>query len=440
MATKVWLGGAVDIAQVDTVTIGGTWAQGDTVTLTIGSNDLTVTVGSSTATSSVASILSAAVNASSKTDNLQGDETRNVGGQQIPEFTEVTGSASGSVVTIEADTRGIPFTLSESVSSSSGTAEATTDTSSTGANHFDNADNWSTGTVPTHSDDIVFQSNEIDCLYGLDQTATSNVTLQVDASYTGNIGLPEYNDTGYDEYRESHLKIQFSNAERSIVIGEGVGGGSSRIRLRADSSSNPKVLIALTGVAAANSLGAVDIVGGGSDMEVSIRQGSLSLSANSADSTAVKKLEVTHTTQVGGDAIVFIGNNASVNELDKSGGQVTFINTKSSSTVSTLTNRAGLVEFNGAGQVTTLKIEGGELRYHSTGTVTNTTLDGSGVIDLSRDLRTKIFANPVERYSDSSRFLDPNKVVSNLQIDNNEITDLSSLAIGRNIRITRANL
>ena len=38
----------------------------------------------------------------------------------------------------------------------------------TGPHHWDNANNWDTGSIPANSDDIVFENNDVDCLYGLD--------------------------------------------------------------------------------------------------------------------------------------------------------------------------------------------------------------------------------------------------------------------------------
>jgi hypothetical protein len=436
MAVTIWTGGAVGIAQVDTVTISGTWTAADTVTLTINGNDLVVTVDTPTATASVASALSAAVNASGKTDGLAGTETRNLGGQQIPEFTEVEASVSGSVVTIEAKTRGIPFTMTDdSSTASTGTTAQTTATAATGPNHYDNAENWSTGAVPVSSDAIIFQQNEIDCLYGLSQSAVTNVTMQIDASYTGNIGLPTRNENGYEEYRPRHLDINFSNAERSVVIGEGPGGGSSRINIDAD-TSDPKVVIWLTGPAEANAKGAIDFIGGNTATDISIRRGSLSLATDSDKSATVRELEVTYDVQRTADAEVTIGEAVTLSELNKDGGTVTFINAPASLTLATVTNRSGLVEINGQCQATLIAAEGGDVRWHSTGTCAALTLSGSGVFDVSRDLRPKI-VSAIDRYSDESRLIDPNKTIGSLVIDNNNVTDLSNLDIGRDIRITR---
>jgi len=65
-------------------------------------------------------------------------------------------------------------------------------------------------------------------------------------------------------------------------------------------------------------------------------------------------------------------------------------------------------------------------------------LSGAATFDVSRDHRTKGITNPVERYSDSSRIIDPFQTITNLRIDNNQVSDLGNLILGTDFRITRA--
>lgn len=114
MATVRWTGAAQDVRQVSTITVSGTWATGDTATLTINNKSLTVTVGSSTSTTNIADILARAVNAANATENLLGNESRNFGGRELPEFTEVVATSSGAVLTLSSATPGVPFTITRS--------------------------------------------------------------------------------------------------------------------------------------------------------------------------------------------------------------------------------------------------------------------------------------------------------------------------------------
>ena len=126
MATILWKGGALPVAQVNTVTIAGTWATSDTVTLTINGKDLIVTVAGSS-TDDIAAQVAAAVNAGSATSNLQSTESRNFGGQEIPEFRDVVATSSGSVVSLTSRVKGTPFTQtsSDTATGTSVTAVAT---------------------------------------------------------------------------------------------------------------------------------------------------------------------------------------------------------------------------------------------------------------------------------------------------------------------------
>ena len=68
MATRTWLGNAIDIAQKNTVTIANTWATSDTATLTINGKSLVVTIGSLVTTAQVATTIQQAVEGISFTD------------------------------------------------------------------------------------------------------------------------------------------------------------------------------------------------------------------------------------------------------------------------------------------------------------------------------------------------------------------------------------
>jgi len=91
--TSRWLGNAVDITQVSTITIanggGAGWLTNDTPTITVNGKDLVITIGTTTTDGFVTEEISRAINDTSKDGDLVEDETRNVGGQEIPEFTPV---------------------------------------------------------------------------------------------------------------------------------------------------------------------------------------------------------------------------------------------------------------------------------------------------------------------------------------------------------------
>ena len=107
MANSRWIGRAAAIPEIRTITIANTWAQNDTLTVTIGGASLVLTVGTSVATTDVAAALKAMLEG----DALVGDESRTNTGDNIPQFSEFDSTVSGSVVTLTGSTDGLPFAI-----------------------------------------------------------------------------------------------------------------------------------------------------------------------------------------------------------------------------------------------------------------------------------------------------------------------------------------
>lgn len=104
-------------------------------------------------------------------------------------------------------------------------------TASTGPHHWDEAANWLPAGVPVNSDAVIFESNSSDCLYGLAQSGVTLTSLHIAATYTGKLGLPRNNASGYLEFRPSELSI----GATTILIGHGEGSGSGKIAINTGS-------------------------------------------------------------------------------------------------------------------------------------------------------------------------------------------------------------
>ena len=63
-----WIGAAGAVAEVNTITIGGTWVQGDQVTITINAKTLIITVGTLVTTDEVAQTVMEGFNGDAFTD------------------------------------------------------------------------------------------------------------------------------------------------------------------------------------------------------------------------------------------------------------------------------------------------------------------------------------------------------------------------------------
>lgn len=290
MADVRWIGAAADVKQVTTIAVTGTWATADTATLTINNKNLTVTVGSDSATTDVAAIVAQAVNQSSATSQLLNDESRNFGGQQIAEFTEIEATSSSSTITLTGKVAGVPFTVtaSESTVGTGALGTPTAATAATGRNWVDNGANYAGGSVPSTGDTLVADRGSVDMLYGLDQL-NNNISLRRTLDYTGNIGLPKVNSGGYTEYRLRFLELETSTGSQTHEIGAAGSSspnGRTYLDLGTGTPSNLDVKVYAT-QAATNDGHAVQLVGGSADVNLFALRGSVSIGAHSEESVSV---------------------------------------------------------------------------------------------------------------------------------------------------------
>src|SRR5574341_249468 len=344
MATKRWRGDAIAIAQVDTITVGGTWANGDTATLTINTKDIVVTFGNGVPTTAQ---VAAALKAAWEGDAITAyGETRNTTGNLVPEFAEATATVASSVVTITADTRGKPFTLTVSETSAAGTLTPATSTAATGPNHWDNVDNWDASGVPVSTDDVYIQNSSVDILYGLAQSAVTLTSLHIAANYTGKIGLPDVNTgstASYYEYRAKRLAISATTVQK----GKGLGNGSGRITL--DVGANACTLnVFMTATPTETGLESILWKGTNAGNAVNVYKGSLGIGVEAGDVATVATLRVGYTLNVQADSTVRCGTGVTLTTIDKSGGNLAI-----QSACTTITQTDGTLTIL-AGAITTL--------------------------------------------------------------------------------------
>lgn len=279
MANIKWRGGAATRAESRVWTIGGTWANGETISATVGSRTITVTLsaGAASSTTTVAAALAAAFNGSAATAS----ETRDFLGTDFPEMDEITAGPSGANITFTHDTAGIPFSVTLGEGSTSGTVSAGTVVAATGPNHWDNAANWSGGAVPVNSDNVYIEDTDVDILYGLDQSSVTLAALHISSTFTGHIGLDSIRnrdeDTEYAEYRQLPLAL---GATTLMTIGAGDGEGSPRLRIRR--AGNGNLIVYSTGESAVDGHPAV-FFSDGDGGDVTIHGGTVWLGGDLSD-------------------------------------------------------------------------------------------------------------------------------------------------------------
>jgi hypothetical protein len=248
MSRKTWIGNAAAVKQISTITVGGTWLSTETATLTINTKDLVLTLVGDEATTAVATALKEMWMAASRLDGTgTTDATSNAGGQQFGEFSEVTATVSGSVVTLTANRPGVPFVVTVGETSTSGTLTLATPQAATGPNFWNNTDNWDTTTVPVDDDVVVLKDSNVSILYGL-PNGSLEVTFEHWMSYVGEVGLYVINTTDpakqYYEYRQRYVRLDDSGTGTNIAHswGMGEGFGSPLINVRHTAVKNSHVV------------------------------------------------------------------------------------------------------------------------------------------------------------------------------------------------------
>lgn len=395
MATRRWTGNALPIAQKETITIGGTWVAADTLTVTCNGRDLVLTIGTTVTTTQIAIELAAALGSTSST--LGTAYAVNERGPNIAEFREfVAGdtapAASGSTVVLIGKTKGKPFTISVAKTSTSGTVSTASTIAATGPNHFNNADNWTGATVPVDSDDVVYDSGSVSCLYGLSQGTVTPASITITQGFTGRIGLATVNtdDTAYPyaEYRTRYLTLCASgdSLNTAVMIGGGEGLGSPRINLDCNTGQVTAAIIN-SGASEVPGVPAVCLQGTHASNVVSISRGSVGIAFLAGESATVATLNVGYRTNQPSDAVVVCGAATTLTTVNQSGGTLS-----TSSAITTMTLSGG--EWTHlAGAVTAANIDGGACRYRATSTLTTAQVGGAGELDFRQDPRGRTVTN-----------------------------------------------
>jgi hypothetical protein len=394
MATRRWTGAALPVAQRETITIGGTWVAADTLTVTCNGRAIVLTIGTTVTTTQIATELAAALGSTSTALGAAYSVTER--GPNVAEFREfVSGetapAASGSTVVLIGKTKGKPFTISVSKSSTSGTVSTATTISASGPNFFNVAANWSGSTVPVDSDDIVYDSGNVDCLYGLAQSSVSPQSITITMGYTGRIGLPDQNIDDpaypYNEYRDKYLSLGTSadSVTQALTIGGGDGQGSSRIKI--DSGSGQCQLVVLnSGVSELQGVPAILWKGTHVSNTVTISKGSVGIAFFAGETSAIMTGKVGFRTNQTTDSTVVIGSGVTLTTLEQTGGNLTTNNAVTTTTLSGGSWR------HVSGVAVTVTITGGYCSYESTGTLTTLTLSG-GELDFRANQRARTITN-----------------------------------------------
>lgn len=350
MATKIYTGRAAIVAQVDTITVGGTPSAGNTYSVTINSRSVTYTAVSGDTTTTIATALLALLQTTSN-----------------PEFREINWSSSAAVITGTANTPGLSFTAS--VSTSGGTITRAGLVANSSPSDVSLAGNWSGGTLPATGDDLVFEDSSIPAIYGL-STTFDPASITIRDSFSGPIGLPKYNtDGGYLEYRGCVFQIT-ENA--TITIDQSPSAGAGHYKF---SATSDVVTLNLNGPGG-GLLGqeSVQITGTASNSVLNCYGGSVLVAPDAGDTATLTTVRV-----VDGVVRCTSGVTLSSATIYQTGGTVQIETNVSVWNIDG--NATGIVR--GAATIGTVSIDAGTLQVRSTGTITTLNVGSGATVDFS---------------------------------------------------------
>lgn len=371
MSTIRWTGNAPRVAQLNTLTVGGTAADGQVYSVTIGGQVISYTAnvtGGDTNTTIATSLYNKLIAAT------------------VPGvFKDMTwANPSAGVITATANVSGVPFT-NTSAATGTGTFVTAITTASSGPNDASVAANYSTGSLPVNSDSLYLQNTSSSLLYGLSALSSVTLTLlQIDASFTGTVGLPYTNATGgYAEYRPTYFQVSAT----TVTIGLGSGSGSGRLKLDLGSVvSTMTVYSTGTSLDSTSGIPTLLIKGSNASNVAYLLKGSVGF-AIFASETAEWAIDCGFQTNQQGDVQCTIGQGTTVVSVNKTGGVLT-----SYAAIPTLTHYAGTTTIY-AGNMTTCTVYGGTVRYWTGGTITTDNVYNGGTLDLSGSQASKTFTH-----------------------------------------------
>ena len=388
MANKYWLGQAVPVAQVDTLTVGGT-AASQTYTTTINGKDVAYTATGSQTNNEIAAAIQEALDAA-----------------DIEEFGEYTFTVAANVITATGPDDGTPVTISVAVSAGTGTFVKATTTTATGPNHWSNVDNWSGGSLPVNSDNVYFRDNAVDVLYDIDQNAVTLALLDFDSTYTGKVGLPDFHGAvaggaTYSEYRETFLKI----GATAVNISRGTGPGSARIRLN---TGTAQTTVRLYGTAQPEQSGGVafDFLGTHAANQLIASRGTFGVATKPGTTATIAAAKIGSQGAAVSDVQGVFGDGCTLTDLRMTGGTLEVRNGLATG----LMTDGDLTISGSAGVSTSLAAHGGRVNYDTSGTLVSYYGGTGSLIDFSRIAVTRTVT--AAELVPNAGWNDPGKVVT----------------------------
>jgi hypothetical protein len=364
MSTVRWIGGASSVAQIDNLTVGGTIEAGDEFKITVtGEDGSTHTVQFDATDTSIATTVAGLVSAwNTDTNSL---------------CTPITAADASPIVTLTADTAGVPFYVTvETTESGGGAADDQTfvrsaDTANSGANDWNTAANWSGGAVPVADDDVYVEDATI--YYGMDQDGITLDSLNITGSKIG--------QTVYDGYLPKYLIIEPDILNIGASYGPGTKTQQAPILI---STSDNNTTINIYDSTTNSDQPAVWLKTNNTSQVINVFKGVVGVGWGSGETSTVDTINILYSTNQTSDSKVYIGSGVTLESLNVHGG----ISTCLCGVTTGMTVDAGTISYYSTDDTTgktfvSLTIKGGTFTATGPGTITALNSIG-GTTDLSK--------------------------------------------------------
>ena len=347
MALNQWLVTASTQKQLDTYTPGGTIEADDLFILTIAGFD-----GSS-------EVISVAAGGTTVADVTLAVTTawNNSTGALASTITAVDNTTN---LTLEADTAGVAFKVTQTTTEANGdpadaqTFSKASTTANGGPNDWQDANNWSEGTVPgaVASEETVIENSAVEILYGLDNSGAAQTltSLTIKQTYTGKIGWNEASGEIGD-----YLQIKATDVYIGQNFDGSLSGGSGRIKIDTGTVQS-SIIVYNTGNSSDTNKPALRLLCNNAATIIrEIRKGSVGLAFLSGETSTILSVLLSYASSKSKDASISIGAGTTLTTYDQIGGQGTV---KCATT--TITAEDGTLLLT-SGAVTTLNVDGADV-------------------------------------------------------------------------------
>jgi len=381
MAKIRWIGGAIAVAQVDTVTPANVEI-GDIFKIT-----LTDDAGHSYQISYTAA-------AATVKDVVEGLKALAVAAKSAgySPWADVTVTEDDAKCTIAADDAGVPFYVATATVDGGGNNTQTlvdaNITPNSGPNDAKTAANWSGGALPVAADEVSIDRTADNILYGLDFSAVLLARLLLPASFTGKLGQAEVLGAGY--FRVGATIVNIGEQPGSVSL-----NGSPRIKLDLGADASTIVVYSTSAAAEESDIGLppVRILCNNAATVLHLKKGKAAVAGEIfSEVSTLASAQQSWTDSQATDTELTLGEGCTIPELTKTGGSAVV-----NCALTTLTQRGqGTCETRGAGAVGAMAIYGGTVYPNATGQIGAITIDGDGAtVDFTRSTQPREVASDI---------------------------------------------